>query len=83
VAGHAPDKSRPVEYYIGSIGQTFLKLGHPDSKLKSSGNVNFHIKLMLSAYTKEDPPPNRVKPIAVPILCHIFHVADTMNNVHA
>jgi len=77
-AGHAPVKSRSVEDCIWSIGQTFLKLGHPDPQLNSSGNVDFRIQRMPSAYTKEDPPPNRVKP--GPVLRCIFHVASTMNN---
>ena len=33
---------------------------------------------MLASYSKEDPPPNRVKPIPVPVLHRILAVASTM-----
>jgi hypothetical protein len=81
-AGHAAVKSRSVEDYLRSVGQTFLQLGRPDPRLNSSGKVDFRIQRMLSAYTKEDPPPNRVKPVPVPVLRRIFHVASTMNDAH-
>jgi len=80
-AGNAPVKSSWIDKITyGQLGQTFLKLGHLDPRLNSSGNVDFRIQRTLSAYTKEDPPPNRVKP--VPVLRHIFHVASTMNNAY-
>jgi hypothetical protein len=44
--------------------------------------MDFRLQRMLSAYTKEDPPPNRVKPVPVPVLRRIFHVAATMNDAY-
>ena len=79
-ANKAPVKSRTVEDYVRSVGQTYLSLGTQDPRLNTSGNLDFRIQRMYACYTKEDPPPNRVKPVPVPVLRRIFAVAATMNN---
>jgi hypothetical protein len=38
--------------------------------------LDFRLKRMLACYSRKDPPPNRVKPIPVPILRHIMKQAD-------
>ena len=55
-------------------------MGAPDPRLNSSGNLDFRIQRMYACYTKQDPPPNRVKPVPVPVLRRIFAVSATMNN---
>uniref|UniRef100_A0A7S3QIA3 Uncharacterized protein n=1 Tax=Chaetoceros debilis TaxID=122233 RepID=A0A7S3QIA3_9STRA len=35
---------------------------------------------MLSCYSKQDPPPNRVKPVPVQAIRHIFAVAATLHH---
>ena len=81
-AGKAAVKSRTVEEYLRSVGQTFLKLGEIDPRLNKSGTIDFRLQRMLASYTKEDPPPNRVKPVPVQVLRRIFAVAATMTDPH-
>jgi hypothetical protein len=54
-------------------------LGAPDPRLDIGGNVDFRITRMLKAYSKEDPPPNRVKPIPIPVIRRILMVAMASN----
>jgi len=68
-------RSRTVEDAARAVGQTFSSVGSPDPRLNSSGKIDFRIQRQLSCYTKQDPPPNRVKPIPVPILQRILAIA--------
>jgi len=73
-------KSRSVEDYLRSVGQAFLNVGKQDPRLNSSGKLDFRLQRMLACYTKEDPAPNRVKPVPVQVLRRIFHIASTLQN---
>lgn len=44
------------------------------------GKIDFRIQRQLACYSKQDPPPNRVKPIPVPILMHIVAAALAASN---
>ncbi len=81
-AGKAAVKSRTVEDYVRSVGQTFLQLGKIDPRLNTSGTIDFRLQRMLASYSKEDPPPNRVKPVPVQVLRRIFVVAATMTDAY-
>jgi hypothetical protein len=50
----------------------------PDPRNTQQGKLDFQlVKRMLACYSgEEDPPPNPVKPIPVPILRHIMAQAD-------
>ncbi len=50
-------------------------MGAPDPHLDKGFNIDFRIQCMLRAYAKQDPPPNRVKPVPVSVLCRIMTVA--------
>jgi hypothetical protein len=50
-------------------------MGAPDPRLDPSGHVDFRLTRMLKAYSKEDPAPNRVKPVPVPVLRRIMTIA--------
>ena len=50
-------------------------MGAPDPRLDRGHNVDFRIQRQLKSYSKEDPPPNRVKPVPVPVLRRIMAVA--------
>lgn len=65
-------RSRTVEDAVRSVGQTFATVGSPDPRLNYVGKIDFRIQRQLSCYSKQDPPPNRVKPIPVPILMNIL-----------
>jgi hypothetical protein len=64
-----------VEDAVRGIGQTFASVGAADPRLNSVGAIDLRIQRELSCYSKQDPPPNRVKPIPVPILMHILVTA--------
>lgn len=50
-------------------------MGATDPRKNLNGAIDFRIQRQLSCYTKQDPPPNRVKPIPVPILMNIMATA--------
>jgi hypothetical protein len=62
-----------------SIGQTFLSMGTIDPRLTRQSKIDFRLQRQLAAYTKEDPLPNRVKPVPVSV---IQHVADAAHASH-
>ena len=75
-------RSRTVEDAVRSIGQTFASVGSSDPRITSTGQIDFRIQRQLSCYTKQDPPPNRVKPIPVPILMHTMATAAATANLY-
>jgi hypothetical protein len=78
-ANKAPVKSRTVEDYVRSVGQTYLSLGTQDPRLNTGGTLDFRLQRMFACYTKQDPPPNRVKPVPVQVLRRIFSIAATIS----
>ena len=50
-------------------------MGAKDPRLADHGNIDFRIRRMLNAYSKADPPPNRVKPIPIQVLRNIMFLA--------
>ena len=75
-----PVRSRTVEDYLRSIGQTFCAMGLPDPRLDLSMSTDFRLQRMLKAFSKKDPPPNRVKPVPVQVLHRIMTVARAGND---
>ena len=55
-------------------------MGAPDPRLDASGSVDFRLNRMLKAYSKQDPPPNRVKPVPIPVIRRIIAVAIASND---
>ena len=76
-ATKTPVKSRSAEDYLRSVAQTFLALDKPDPRLDRDHNIHFNLRRMMSAYKKEDPPPDRVKPVPVSVIRRIFHISST------
>ena len=70
-------KARTAENALRSVGQTFSAMGSPDPRLASSGDMDFRITRQISYYKKQDPPPDRVKPVvpAVQVLFWIVQAA--------
>ena len=68
-------RARTVEDAVRAVGQTFTSVGSPDPRMNSYGKIDFRLQRQLSRYKKQDPPPNRVKPIPVPILQQVLAVA--------
>jgi hypothetical protein len=50
-------------------------LGSEDPRKNSQGNIDFRIQRQLRSYSREDPPPDRVKPVPVTVIQHIMFVA--------
>jgi len=63
-------RSRTVENALRAVGQTVATLGSPDPRLQPSGRLDLRLHRLLKAYSKEDDPPSRVKPIPLPIIAH-------------
>jgi hypothetical protein len=72
-------RSRTVEGALRAVGQAFSTLGCPDPRLTVGGKLDLRLSRQLSAYKKQDPPPHRVKPIALPV---IGYAADMCRLAH-
>jgi len=59
------------------VGQTFSRVGSLDPCLGPNGKHKFRLGRQLRGYGKEDPPPDCVKPIPMPILLHVMNTANT------
>ena len=57
-------------------------MGAPDIRLDAHGNVDFRLSRQLHFYSKEDPPPSRVKPVPIQLVKAVVdnaHAADRAN----
>ena len=50
-------------------------MGATDPRLLESGKLDFRLARQLNHYKKQDPPPDRVKPVPVTVIRHIAHAA--------
>ena len=71
-----PIRARSVEDYLRFVSQTFLGVGAEDPRLNSAGGIDFRLQRMISAWKKDDPPPQRVKPVPYQVLRRIAFIAD-------
>ena len=55
-------------------------MGPLDPRLDASSSVDFRLNRMLKAYSKQDSPPNRVKPVPIPVIRRIIAVAIASND---
>jgi hypothetical protein len=61
------------------VGQAFSSLGLPDPRLTLTGALDLRLARQLTSYNKQDPPPNRVKPIPLSVLRHAVRCARHLN----
>ena len=61
-------RSRTVEDAVRSIGQAIVVLGAEDPRMLSTGKLDGRLQLQFQCYSRQDPPPSRVKPIPVQVL---------------
>ena len=54
-------------------------MGHDDPRLSYNQKIDHRLQRMLRTYSKQDPPPNRVKPVPVQVLRHIATIAAASN----
>ena len=75
----APDsrgvRSRTVEDAVRSIGQAIAMLGAKDPRMTSTEKLDGRLHLQFRCYSRQDPPPSRVKPIPVQFLRRLACVA--------
>ena len=50
-------------------------MGAPDPRLNTSGKTDFRLARMIYKWKKEDPPPNRVKPIPIQVIRRLAFIA--------
>jgi hypothetical protein len=60
--------AKTVGKAIRAVGQTLAALGRTDPRLTAKGTLDLRITKQLAAYAKEDPPPQRVRPVPISIL---------------
>jgi hypothetical protein len=65
-------RSRTVEGALRSVGQTFASMGSQDPRLTIQNKMDSRLQRQLTCYSKEDPPPDRVKPIPIAIIRHVL-----------
>lgn len=70
-----PIRARSAEDYLRFVAQTFKSLGTDDPRHDSSGAIDFRLSRMISAWKKEDPPPDRVKPVPVQVIRRLAFIA--------
>ena len=70
-----PVRSSTVSDALRSVGQTMASMGSRDPRKDATGEVDFRLSRQFRAYAREDPPPNRVKPIPISLIRHIANQA--------
>jgi hypothetical protein len=81
----SPVKARTVEAALRAVGQTFTALGYKDPRLQDAGKLDFRLHRQLQAYSKADPPPQRVKPVPLQVIHQAVHLCNqsTVPHFHA
>ena len=69
-----PVRARTAEDALRSIGQTFAAMGAQDPRLEN-GKMDFRLTRQIGYYKRQDPPPDRVKPVPVTVVRHVVHTA--------
>jgi len=64
-----PILARSVEDYLRHVAQTFQSVGAPDPRMKEGATaIDFRLTRLQAAWAKQDPPPNRVKPLPIQVI---------------
>ena len=73
-------QSRTVEDAVQLIGQVIGMLGSKYPWMTSTGNIYGRLQLQFCCYSRQDPPPSRVKPIPVQVLRRLACVYAASND---
>ena len=73
--GH-PVRSKQVQEAVRSVATGFTRLGLIDPRLNCFGQLDVSLTTLYQGYSKQDPPPRRVKPIPLPLLHYVYRSAD-------
>jgi hypothetical protein len=66
---------------VRAAGQAFARLGAKDIQKDAYSETDFRIYRQFRAYTKEDSPPSRVKPVTIIIIIYLLHQAFLESNL--
>ena len=73
-------QSRTAEDAIRSIGQAIAMLVAKEPWMTSTGKIDVRLQLQFQCYSRQDPPPSRVKPIPVQVLRRMACMAAAFND---
>lgn len=76
-----PVKHGTVDEELRAVGQTMALLGARDPRLTPQGALDIRLRRQSRYFAKQDPAPNRTKPIPFPILLHMADRAATQPNL--
>jgi hypothetical protein len=65
------------------VGQAFASVGSQDPRLTADGKTTFRLSRQLRGYSKEDPPPDRVKPVPIAVIHHASSLAQHHGNIES
>ena len=71
-----PVRARTAEDYIRFVAQTFQHVGTKDPRLNSAGKQDFRLQRTWSSWKREDPAPNRVKPVPIQVIRRVAGLAE-------
>ena len=57
------------------MGQAHASMGAPDPRLNAVGKVEYRLASLLAAWKKADAPPQRVKPLPLPVVAQVWALA--------
>ena len=67
-----PVRSKRVQDYLRTVAEE-IRLGSPhrlDPRHDLHGQIDRELKLLSTAHSKDDPPPDKVKPVPIQLLAH-------------
>ena len=68
-------RSGTVQSALRHVGQAYKSMGTRDIRLDATGNTDFRLARQIRCYTKQDPPPKRVKPIPIQVVHALVEAA--------
>ena len=69
-------RSPTVSNVLCSVGQAFARMGYKDPRFSTHTNkLDFRLARQARGWTKEDPPPNRVRPAPITLVTFLLDLA--------
>ena len=65
-----PVRAAQVRDELHAVAKAFARVGLPDPRLDRVGRLDPRLSDLFSAWSREDPPPSRVKPLPIQVLHH-------------
>ena len=68
-------RARTVEDAVRAVGQAYARMGAPDPRLNAHCDVDFCLTSLYQLWHKDDAPPQRVKPLPLPVIAQVWALA--------